>query len=304
MAGDWIKWTKGLASRREVVILASKLGRDRHEIAGRLMVLWEWCDENIVDGDLDSVSLDASLKIGDTPFVFLDALLGLPGFAEAMNSPEVRWLTARSGGLLVFPNFGRHNGSTAKTRAYESRKKQRQRKSSPELSPNHGDKTGTREREEREKEKISIGDSNNREEQSSPSSHSPKDISRKREEPPTLPPLDLSGVDWADVYAMAEAVGKRLPPKTDDDRRAWIKYAIMAYVSFSESWLMSAADAALTAKQVKKSRVALFVEALTCSAEEKFDVKKEDFRVIFKRIRLPSDVWHSDVLRKKEGIRA
>ncbi len=152
MAGNWIKWIKGLTNRREVVILSSKLGRDRHEIAGRLMVLWEWCDDNTKDEDADE-SLNVSLNLGDKPFDFLDALLGLPGMAEAMASTEVRWLEVRSGGRIVFPKLARHNGTSAKTRAYEALKKSRQRErpeSVPEMSRNNGDKTGTREEKRRE----------------------------------------------------------------------------------------------------------------------------------------------------------
>jgi len=152
MAGDWIVWVKGLASRREVAVLASKLGRDRHEIAGRLMVLWEWCDENFSDADIVSETGDVSLFLGDRPTAFVDALLGLPGMAEAMASPEVRWLEARSGGRCVFPNLARHNGTSAKTRAYGRKKKRSQRggkEDVPELeghlSPNLGDKIGTTE---------------------------------------------------------------------------------------------------------------------------------------------------------------
>ena len=159
MAGDWIKWSKGLASRREVVVLASKLKMDRHEVAGRLMVLWEWCDDNIPDDEIEELSLDASLFIGDNPCAFVDALVGLPGFADALASAEVRWLTARSGGRLVFPHFGRHNGTTAKTRALEARKKQKQRKkekeTSTKVSRKHRDICGTRE-EKRREESISL----------------------------------------------------------------------------------------------------------------------------------------------------
>lgn len=149
----WIKWTKGLASRREVVILASILQRDRHEIAGRLMLLWEWCDDNAVETDADE-SLNVSLNLGDKPFEFLDALLGLPGMAEAMASPGVRWLEARSGGRVVFPKLARHNGTSAKSRVYEALKKRKQRAAPavvyPEMSPNDRDKTGTREEKRRE----------------------------------------------------------------------------------------------------------------------------------------------------------
>jgi hypothetical protein len=164
MAGDWIKWSKGLAARREVVLLASLLQRDRHEIAGRLMVLWEWLDDNVADSEIDEVSLDASLFVGDKPFTFLDALVGLPGFADALASDGVRWLSARSGGRLTFPHFGRHNGTTAKTRALESRKKQRQRASKKESS---------RETSRQERDIIGTREEKRREEYISPSSSSP-----------------------------------------------------------------------------------------------------------------------------------
>jgi len=148
VAGDWIKWSKGLATRREVVLLAAMLRRDRHEVAGRLMVFWEWLDDNVADHEIDELSLDVSLCIGDSPCEFVDALVGLPGFAAALASDGVRWLSARSGGRLTVPHFGRHNGTTAKTRALESRKKQRQRAAKDEQSPDPSryerDNTGTR----------------------------------------------------------------------------------------------------------------------------------------------------------------
>ena len=151
MAANWIKWTKGLASRREVAVIASRLNRDRHEIAGRLMVLWEWCDDNFRDADVLDLSLDVSLILGDTSetaLAFLDQITGLPGLAAAMASPAVGWITAGADGEVVFPNLARNNGSTAKTRASSAEKKQRQRKVSPKASPenrdNCPDKTGTK----------------------------------------------------------------------------------------------------------------------------------------------------------------
>lgn len=46
MAGDWLKWTKGLARKPEVLHIAAQLGRSRHEVASVLMELWEWADDN------------------------------------------------------------------------------------------------------------------------------------------------------------------------------------------------------------------------------------------------------------------
>lgn len=50
-------------------------------------------------------------------------------------------------------------------------------------------------------------------------------------------PFDLSGVDWGEIVAMAERAAKRVPPRTEDDRRAWLRYAVMAGSMFNEAWL-------------------------------------------------------------------
>lgn len=146
MAGDWIKWTVGLAGKREVRVIASRLHRDRHEIAGRLMVLWEWLDENLSEDDIDPATGDACLQIDEDWCSHIDEIAGLLGMAEALASPVVCWITARSGGRITFPNLGRHNGRTAKTRATEARKKSRQRR---EICPGTtGTKTGPEKRRE------------------------------------------------------------------------------------------------------------------------------------------------------------
>jgi hypothetical protein len=127
MAGDWIKWCCGLASKREVRIVASRLQRDRHEIAGRLMVLWEWLGETIHETDFDPATGDVTVEMGDRWKSEIDDIAGLPNLAEALASPAVRWIQARSGGRITFLRLGRHNGKTAKTRAMEQQKKARQR---------------------------------------------------------------------------------------------------------------------------------------------------------------------------------
>ena len=103
MAGDWIKWTKGLSRKREVVAISARLGVSRYEVAARLMDVWEWADENTADGDVASVTKS-----------FLDDIAGVTGFSDAMTS--VGWLLD-SGDGLHFPNFQRHNGQSAKQRA-------------------------------------------------------------------------------------------------------------------------------------------------------------------------------------------
>lgn len=149
MAGDWLKWTKGLADKREVVLVSSRLERDRNETAGRLMRLWEWCDDNIPDSDIDRASGDARIDLGANPLPFLSEICGLPGMAELLASDAVRWISLDPAGYVVFRNLGRHNGATAKTRATATRKKQRQRSRCPDPVPLGGGQEGGLELEKR-----------------------------------------------------------------------------------------------------------------------------------------------------------
>jgi DNA-binding transcriptional regulator YiaG len=124
MAGDWIKWAKGLARKPEVVQIAIRLGLSRHAVAGLLMEVWEWADENVVLNLSGSEPDDCPgcVPFEGTPEQLISALTGVTGLADAMTAAG--WLRCRSGSL-VFPNFNRHNGNTAKSRALDSSRKQR-----------------------------------------------------------------------------------------------------------------------------------------------------------------------------------
>ena len=113
MAGDWIKWTVGLTRKPEVLGMARRLGADRRTVAGCLMELWEWMDQVSCDGHADYV----------TP-ADIDGHVGVTGFADAMA--EVGWLRADDRGV-IFTNFDRHNGTSAKKRALATERKRNQR---------------------------------------------------------------------------------------------------------------------------------------------------------------------------------
>lgn len=151
MAGGWIKWVVGLASKREVRLIASRCNRDRYEIAGRLMALWEWLDENLSAAEFDEETGDATVEMGEGWAREVDDIVGLHGMAEAMASTSVRWIIPSSdNGLITFPNLGRHNGKTAKTRAMEASKKGRQRRD--KCPDDNGTTSGTEKRREEKKE--------------------------------------------------------------------------------------------------------------------------------------------------------
>jgi hypothetical protein len=115
MAGDWIKWVKGLARRPEVLQMAFALGKTRHEVAGLLMEFWEWADDNVVV-ETTSANSPGFVRIASASLALVDSIIGVAGFAESMSS--VGWLHVRSGSL-EFPKYGRHNGNSAKRRGLD-----------------------------------------------------------------------------------------------------------------------------------------------------------------------------------------
>lgn len=168
MAGDWIKWHKGLEGKAEVVRLSGMLKLPREVVATKLMTFWCWCDNEIPQEDIrDNGSAFVTLSPCDGDnMAFIDALVGTPTFAASLAAVE--WIRFRDG-RVELPNFGRHNGETAKTRARNAKTQKKKRlKVSPEkqsetepvqphatpkvteMSPSRGDKTMTREEERRE----------------------------------------------------------------------------------------------------------------------------------------------------------
>lgn len=103
MAGDWIKFEKSTLEKPEVYEIAGILGIDPDAVVGKLLRVWNWYDDQSVNGDAP-VTLAASLN----------RHAGVSGFVEAMQ--VVGWITI-VGDRLVLPNFSRHNGKSAKRRA-------------------------------------------------------------------------------------------------------------------------------------------------------------------------------------------
>jgi hypothetical protein len=79
------------------------------------MEVWEWADENTLDGHVLGVTKK-----------FIDELVGVPGLADAMAAEDIGWLMVDDAGV-VFPNFCRHNGKSAKQRALTAERKRLQR---------------------------------------------------------------------------------------------------------------------------------------------------------------------------------
>jgi len=103
---DWIKLEVATPDKVEVFAIAEAVGIAPTDALGRLILVWRWFDQHTECGNAGSVS-DA----------FLDHVAGMPGIAKAMR--DVGWLAddPRRKGMLYLPNFDRHNGKTAKSRA-------------------------------------------------------------------------------------------------------------------------------------------------------------------------------------------
>lgn len=109
MAGDWLKMECSTPEKPEVLAITLKLGWDDPDMTvGKLFKLWRWFDQHTEEGNAANV----------TP-ALLDRIIGVTGFVEAVES--VGWLTINDDGISL-PNFDRHTGKTAKTRALTAKR--------------------------------------------------------------------------------------------------------------------------------------------------------------------------------------
>jgi hypothetical protein len=109
MAGDWLKFEANTPEKREVFGIAVAMGWPDPDLAvGKLLKIWRWFDQQTVDGNAPSVTL-----------ALLDNVCGVSGFAKAMC--DVGWLVQTDDGVSL-PNFGWHNGKTAKARCQTAKR--------------------------------------------------------------------------------------------------------------------------------------------------------------------------------------
>jgi hypothetical protein len=114
----WIKMRTDLRNHPKVVRIASALKADRLRVVGGLWAVWCTFDVHSEDGTLEGYTLAA-----------IDEDIGWRGFGKAMHA--VGWLIQKESGLEV-PEFEEHNGASAKRRAQETKRKQRDRSDDPE----------------------------------------------------------------------------------------------------------------------------------------------------------------------------
>lgn len=108
MAGDWIKVEIGLPDKPEVHYIAGACNLDPDAVVGKLIRVWQWFDKHTVDGNAHGVT-----------FLLVDRLVGVTGFAEAMQFAG--WLEQRDM-VLNMPKFDRHTSKSAKNRALTAKR--------------------------------------------------------------------------------------------------------------------------------------------------------------------------------------
>lgn len=141
MAGDWIKMRVDLGDDPAVILIAAQTGISEDEVVGKLHRIWSWADKHTTDGVAPAI----------TP-AWVDRYCGREGFAAAMV--KAGWLSFTETGV-VFPNFDRHNGKSAKTRCENTERKRLsrvKRGKKTEMSQKNCDNAVTKVRPEKRRE--------------------------------------------------------------------------------------------------------------------------------------------------------
>ena len=113
MAGDWIKVEHVTSDKPEVYRMAMMLKIAPEHVTGCLVRVWAWADQQTLSGNAVCVT-----------GVTLDRIACHAGFADAMKG--VGWLEGDEMNFSL-PNFDRHNGETAKTRALTNKRVKKSR---------------------------------------------------------------------------------------------------------------------------------------------------------------------------------
>lgn len=110
----WIKLEHVTPDKPEISKIADELNISADEALGKLIRLWIWADQQTYDG-----------RAGSVTKILLDRVSGVNGFCESLL--KCGWMQQSERDGFVFPNFDRHNGETAKARALNTLRKQKQR---------------------------------------------------------------------------------------------------------------------------------------------------------------------------------
>ena len=101
-----------LPEKPEVLAISAKTGLHPDNVVGKCFRLWRWFDSHTQEGNavgVTLVTLGYALGNGDDTSNFINAMV------------DVGWLSHDANGVTL-PNFDRHNGQTAKSRALTAKR--------------------------------------------------------------------------------------------------------------------------------------------------------------------------------------
>jgi hypothetical protein len=123
MADFWIKVCKDTPSKRELAIIAQRMGRTKADIFYWWFLLYSWADGQTANGFLPHMDIESISTAAGVPTEFC---LGLGG-EDVGWLYEVESTPTRPAGMM-FSHWDRHNGKSAKKRAQQSQRQRRWRK--------------------------------------------------------------------------------------------------------------------------------------------------------------------------------
>ena len=141
MAGDWLKFETATLDKPEVWAIAQDLSIDPDAVVGKLLRVWAWFDQQSTIGNAPSVTK-----------ALLDRCAGVTGFCDSVI--KAGWMLD-DGVVLSLPNFDRHNGNTAKSRALTGKRVKKHR-SSDAVECNGDSVTKALPEKRREEKRINI----------------------------------------------------------------------------------------------------------------------------------------------------
>ena len=166
MAGEWLKLECSTPEKLEVFSITTSMGwSDPDLTVGKLFRVWRWFDQQTIDGNAKGVTC-----------ALLDNISGAPGFAQAML--DAGWLVKTDDGVAL-PNFDRHNGATAKSRAQTAKRVANYRSDAPSNASCNAENVTpalAREEKKREEKKLTTK-AKSRAEANAPASRLPADWS-------------------------------------------------------------------------------------------------------------------------------
>lgn len=144
MAGDWLKFETATLDKPEVWAIAQDLNIDPDAVIGKLLRVWSWFDQQSTIGNAPSVTK-----------ALLDRCAGVTGFCDSVI--KAGWMVD-DGEFISLPNFERHNGTTAKTRAQTGKrvKNHRSKDDEPCNAPSVTKALPEKRREENIKPSLSV----------------------------------------------------------------------------------------------------------------------------------------------------